>query len=82
MDKCNFCDKPAVEYCAQCGMPLCKDHIQHGIQFRTNEPSINCPNCQKNISRLTHKLSITLLAVFVVIIIITLAVLNAVFSFL
>jgi len=82
MDKCGVCGKPAVESCSRCGMPICKDHIEHGIQFRTNEPSINCPNCKKNIGKLTHKLSIPLIVIFIIIIIITLVVLNSVFSFL
>ena len=82
MDKCGICGKLAVERCAQCGMPLCKDHIEHGIQFRTNEPSINCPNCKKNIAKLTHKLSVPFFAIFIIIVIVTLVVLNSVFSFL
>ena len=82
MDKCGMCEKPAVESCYQCGIPLCKDHIEHGIQFRTNEPVINCPNCKSKISRLSRKLSLILSAIFIVITIVVLIYLNSIFSFL
>ena len=82
MDKCGICGKLAIERCAQCGMPPCKDHIEHGIKFKKNETSKNCPNCKKNIAKLTHKLSVPFFAIFIIIVIVTLVVLNSVFSFL
>jgi uncharacterized membrane protein YvbJ len=82
MSKCEICGKPAIGNCSQCGMSLCKEHIQHGIQFRTNQPVINCPNCKKNIGKLSQKLIILFTLIFIIIIITTIFVLNSIFSFL
>jgi len=55
-----MCDKPATTQCEQCGMPLCEEHMTHGIQFRTNNPTIHCPNCESNITRLTKRIILVL----------------------
>jgi uncharacterized membrane protein YvbJ len=81
MNKCAICGKPATANCSQCGMPLCKNHVEHGIQFRTSDPTINCPNCKKKIAKLSKSLIIVLGAVFIVITIGVILYLNSVFSF-
>ena len=68
--KCEICGKNAIGNCAQCGMALCEHHIEHGIQFRSNSPSINCPSCKENISGLNKKLLIGLGTGFVIILIV------------
>ncbi len=82
MDRCAICEKSATEHCTQCGMALCDNHITHGLQFRTNDPVINCPNCKKKAGKKSNKLMILMSVVFVIIIISTILVMNSVFSFL
>ncbi|TFG08797.1 MAG: hypothetical protein EU539_01215 [Promethearchaeota archaeon] len=82
MPQCGICGKIATQKCSQCGMPLCNDHIKHGIQFRTNNPVINCPNCEKNIGRLAKRLAIILLIAFIIITISVIFYLNSIFAFL
>ncbi len=80
---CEICQKkPAVENCSQCGMPLCKDHIEHGIQFRTNEPVISCPNCKKKSISVSKNKTIIFGILILVIIIVVLWYLNSIFGFL
>jgi predicted nucleic acid-binding Zn ribbon protein len=79
--KCEICGKPAVAKCAQCGMALCEDHKRHGVQFRTNDPSINCPNCQSNIKRLNNRLVIILGIGLVIISLVLFLYFNSIFQF-
>jgi uncharacterized membrane protein YvbJ len=80
-EKCNICEKPAVAKCAQCGMPLCEEHKKHGIHYRTNDPSVNCPSCKDNISRLNKKLVIYLGLALIVIFIALFFYFNSIFHF-
>jgi len=70
MVKCEICGKEATANCAQCGMPLCDIHIGHGIQFRSNSPVVNCPNCQSNIKKLSKKTTSVLSIGFIILAII------------
>lgn len=81
MEKCELCGKPATGHCAQCGKALCQEHIEHGIQFRSNTPSINCPSCHENISKLNLKLVIGFGIGFIIIAIIFILYLNSIFEF-
>ncbi len=49
--KCDICGKPSVANCSKCGIPLCSEHIEHGVSLRTNAPTIDCPNCRVSMSR-------------------------------
>ena len=79
--KCNMCGKPAVANCSKCGIPLCSDHIEHGISLRTNAPTIDCPNCKVKMSRKVKKKSYVLAIVFMVFTVIIILYFNSIFGF-
>ncbi len=79
--KCDMCGKPAVANCSKCGIPLCNEHIEHGISLRTNAPTIDCPNCQVKMSRKVKKRSYVLAMVFVAMAVIVILYFNSIFGF-
>ena len=79
--KCDICGKPAVTTCSKCGIPLCSEHIEHGISLRTNAPTIDCPSCQVKMSRKVKKKSYVLAIVFVAIAVIVILYFNSIFGF-
>ena len=79
--KCDICGKPSVANCSKCGIPLCNEHIEHGVSLRTNAPTIDCPNCRVSMSRKVKKKSYVLAIVFVVIAIIVILYFNSIFGF-
>ena len=79
--KCDICGKPAAANCSKCGIPLCNEHIEHGISLRTNAPTIDCPSCQVKMSRKVKKKSYVLVVGFVVITIIIILYFNSIFGF-
>ena len=79
--KCDICGKPVAANCSKCGIPLCNEHIEHGISLRTNAPTIDCPSCQVKMSRKVKKKSYVLVVGFVVITIIIILYFNSIFGF-
>ena len=79
--KCDICGKLSVANCSKCGIPLCNDHIEHGISIRTNAPTIDCPNCRVKMNRKVKKKSYILAIVFVVVAIIVILYFNSIFGF-
>ncbi len=79
--KCSICRKPSVANCSKCGIPLCNEHIEHGISLRTNAPTIDCPNCQVKMSRKVKKRSYVLAMFFVAMAVIVILYFNSIFGF-
>ena len=79
--KCDICGKPAAANCSKCGIPLCNEHIEHGISLRTNAPTIDCPSCQVKMIRKVKKKSYVLAIVFVAITVIVILYFNSIFGF-
>ncbi len=79
---CAECEKEAVSNCAICGKPLCQDHIKHGLSKRTNNPAVNCANCQKKFPRKVRKNSIIMAAALIVASIILIVYLSTIIPFL
>lgn len=79
--KCDICGKPAVANCSKCGIPLCSEHIEHGISLRTNAPTIDCPSCQVKMSRKVKNKSYVLAIVFIATTVIVILYFNSIFGF-
>ena len=62
--KCDICGKPSTANCSKCGIPLCNDHIEHGVSLRTNAPTIDCPNCKLKMNIKVKKRSYVLIIFF------------------
>jgi len=78
---CDICGKPSVANCSKCGIPLCTEHIEHGVSLRTNAPTIDCPNCKMSMSRKVKKRSYILIIFFVIIAILIILYFNSIFGF-
>ena len=78
---CEICGKPAVANCSKCGIPLCSEHIEHGISLRTNAPTIDCPSCQVKMIKKVKKKSYVLAIFFVAIAVIIILYFNSIFGF-
>jgi len=82
MVECVVCGKEAIGPCAQCGKSLCDDHAEHGINRRTNAPSLSCKGCHTYIKKKTGKLSLILGISFIIVMVIVVLYFNSFFGFL
>jgi len=78
---CDICGKAAVANCSKCGKPLCQIHIKHGVSFRTNAPTIDCPSCVTKMGKKLHVTSIIMTIVFIIIAIFIILYFNSIFGF-
>ena len=79
--KCDICGKQSIANCSKCGIPLCGEHIRHGVSLRTNAPTIDCPNCQVRMKRKVKKRSYALIIFFAIISVVIILYFNTIFGF-
>jgi len=79
--KCDICGKPSIANCSKCGVPLCSEHIEHGVSLRTNAPTIDCPNCRVRMNRKVKKKSYALTIVFIILVVVIILFFNSIFGF-